>query len=119
MRLTEYFVAPSTKICAPSMKKVSVSIDESHDELLEERQDAGDATSRSDALRRILDEYEDLRTRLESREERVAELEEQLRRRSQVEEKVDVLAKRVDEPEPPFWVRWKQWFTRDRERDDS
>lgn len=109
------------------MKKVSVSIEEEHDELLDGLQEDGDATSRSDALRQILDEYDDLRTecedvrteceelrtRLESREQRIDQLEEQLARRSQVEEKVDVLAKRVEDrdgPDPPFFVRWVEWW---------
>ena len=34
--------------------------------------------------------------------------------RDQVEEKVDVLAKRIEEeqsaPDPPFFVEWVQWF---------
>lgn len=54
-----------------------------------------------------------LRTRLESREQRIDELEEQLARRSQVEEQVGTLAKRVedqDEPAPPFPVRWWRWI---------
>jgi metal-responsive CopG/Arc/MetJ family transcriptional regulator len=93
------------------MKKVSVSLASEHVNLLDERQEADDITSRSAALRDILDEYEtlhteyedlrteceDLRTRLESREERIDELEGQLAKRSHVEEKVDVLAKRVED----------------------
>lgn len=111
---------------APSMKKVSVSLTHDHVSRLDERQERGDADSRSAAVRDILDEYdavhteceelrsecERLRTRLESREQRIDELEEQLARRSQVEEKVDTLAKRVedqDEPAPPFPVRWWRW----------
>ena len=42
-------------------------------------------------------EGEELQNRLEAREDRVDALEEQLARRSQIEEKVDVLAKRVEE----------------------
>jgi chromosome segregation ATPase len=93
------------------MKKVSVSLEPAHVDRLDERQEAGEATSRSAALRQILDEYDRLRTeyeelrteceelqnRLEAREDRVDALEEQLARRSQIEEKVDVLAKRVEE----------------------
>lgn len=58
-------------------------------------------------------EYDDLRERLDSREARIEELEEQLARRSQIEDKVDVLAKRVEEteePDPPFVVRWWRWW---------
>jgi len=93
------------------MKKVSVSLEPEHVSRLDERQQAGESTSRSAALRQILDEYDQLRTeceelrteceelqnRLKAREDRVDALEEQLARRSQIEEKVDVLAKRVEE----------------------
>jgi Arc/MetJ-type ribon-helix-helix transcriptional regulator len=93
------------------MKKVSVSLQPEHVDRLDERQAEGDVSSRSAALREILDEYEEvhtecehlrteceeLRTRLAAREDRVDDLEEQLARRSQIEEKVDVLAERVEE----------------------
>jgi chromosome segregation ATPase len=93
------------------MKKVSVSLEPEHVDRLDERQEEDGVDSRSAALRDILDEYEeihteyeelrteyeDLRTRLDSREERIDDLEEQLAKRSQIEEKVDVLAERVEE----------------------
>lgn len=47
---------------------------------------------------------------MESREGRIDELEEQLAPRSQVEEKLDTLATRGEEPPPPFFVRWVRWF---------
>jgi len=55
-------------------------------------------------------ETEVLRERLERRERRIDDLEEQLRRRSHVEEKVDALAKRVGDDAAPFFVRWYQWY---------
>jgi chromosome segregation ATPase len=93
------------------MKKVSVSLEHDHVARLDDLQEEGDVSSRSAALRQILDEYErlrteyeelhteceELRTRLDAREDRIDQLEEQLGRRSQIEEKVDVLAKRVEE----------------------
>jgi chromosome segregation ATPase len=93
------------------MKKVSVSLEPDHVDRLDERQEDADVSSRSAALRGVLDEYErlrtecedlrteceELRTRLDAREDRIEELEEQLARRSQIQEKVDVLAKRVEE----------------------
>lgn len=108
------------------MKKVSVSLQEEHVDRLDDREESGDAGSRSEALRQILDEYEELRTecdelrteceelrtRIENREDRVDELEEQLARRSQVEEKVDTLAKRVEDDDAPFFVRWYRWYQR-------
>jgi len=58
-------------------------------------------------------EHDELRDRLEAREERIEELEEQLAKRSQIEEKVDMLANRVEESEEldaPFFVQWWQWY---------
>lgn len=59
-------------------------------------------------------EYEELEERLKSREERVEELEKQLARRSQVEERVDELAMELREererPDPPWPVRWWEWW---------
>ena len=72
--------------------------------------------SRSEYIRSILDDrhrLEELEERVATREARIDELERQLTRRSNVEEKVDVLAKRVDEsskPTPPFPIRWVQWL---------
>lgn len=108
------------------MKKVSVSLEPSHIDLLDERQEEGDAGSRSAALRDTLDEYEDLhteyetlrtecedlRTRLESREQRIDDLEEQLARRSQIEEKVDVLAERVEESQLTYAERRQRMIDR-------
>lgn len=108
------------------MKKISVSLEAKHVERIEDIANREDIGSRSGAVREIIDEYEslttrcgelgteceNLRNRLESREDRIDELEEQLARRSQVEEKVDLLASRVDEadnPDPPWPVRWYQW----------
>lgn len=48
--------------------------------------------------------------RLESREERIEELEEQLARRSQIEEKVDTLAKQQEDDNAPFFIKWYNWF---------
>jgi hypothetical protein len=46
---------------------------------------------------------------LEARKDRIEDLEEQLARRSDIEEKIDDLAKRDQEPNPPWPVRWWQW----------
>jgi metal-responsive CopG/Arc/MetJ family transcriptional regulator len=57
------------------MKKVSVSLEESHVEAIDDRQESEEISSRSEALRAILDgyeelqqEYEDLRTEYEDLE---------------------------------------------------
>jgi metal-responsive CopG/Arc/MetJ family transcriptional regulator len=47
---------------APSMKKISVSVEADHVETLDERQEEGEASSRSAAVRQILDEWDSLRT---------------------------------------------------------
>lgn len=54
------------------MKKLSVSLGEEHVDMLDDRQDAGEADSRSEALRSFLDEIEELR---EERDELARELE--------------------------------------------
>lgn len=112
------------------MKKVTVSLEQRHLDQLDEWQKNNGAGSRAAAVRQIFDDYEQLHTeceelhtecenlreRLGSREDRIEELEEQLARRSQVEEKVDVLAKRVeegDEPDPPWPIRWYRYFRGD------
>jgi len=87
---------------------------ESLEETAEER-----GISVSEYVRELIEkgrEYDDLEERLEAREDRIDQLEEQLAKRSQIEEKVDVLANRVEEteqPDPPWPVRWYRWFTED------
>lgn len=73
----------------------------------------------SEYVRKLVEkgrEYEELEERLESREERIAQLEEQLARRSQVEQRVDELAMELregrEEPDPPWPVRWWEWWRR-------
>jgi len=69
--------------------------------------------SRSEHIRNVLENREEtaeLRDRLDRRERRIDDLEEQLRRRSHVEEKVDTLAKRVEDDGAPFLVRWYRWY---------
>jgi Arc/MetJ-type ribon-helix-helix transcriptional regulator len=71
--------------------------------------------SRSEHVRDVLEKREEtreLRDRLDRREQRIDVLEEQLARRSQVEEKVDTLAKRVEDDDAPFFVRWYRWYQR-------
>jgi len=73
--------------------------------------------SRSEYIRTTLEERHEadrLRERLEVREKRIDELETQLAKRSQVEEKVDTLQTRVEErqhtQDAPFFVRWARWW---------
>jgi predicted transcriptional regulator len=89
-----------------------------------------DGVSRSEHIRQILREQGDrreledeigaLRERLENREDRIDELERQLARRSEIEEKVEEVALEVQEQKEtanaPFPVRWLNWW---RSRDDD
>lgn len=90
-----------------------------------EREADGLGVSRSEYIRSILEDRhraDELADRLETRERRIDQLEEQLARRSQVEEKVDVLANRVEDrggPDPPFPVRWWQWWRSRGSHDDA
>ena len=61
------------------MKKVTVSLRDEQLERLSQRQEEGDADSRSDALRQILDEYEDLHTEYEQLHTQCEELREELK----------------------------------------
>jgi len=78
--------------------------------------------TRSEYLRQIVrerhradslaDKCDTLRTELNRREDRVSELEDQLRKRSRVEEKVDEMALQLRESdtEPPFFIKWWNWY---------
>lgn len=82
-----------------------------------EREAAEHGVSRSEHMRNVLEQRADvdeLRDRLEQREARIDSLEEQLRKRSHVEEKVDELALELKETrgsaDAPFFVRWARWW---------
>jgi len=98
------------------MRNVTIRLRQDLIDSLDDEADDRDV-SRSEYIRQILDdrhEVDELRDRLDAREARIDELEEQLARRSQIGEKVDTLAKRVDEQDtdatPPFPIRWYRWF---------
>jgi chromosome segregation ATPase len=106
---------------ADAMRNVTVRLHEDTIDDLDDEADGRDI-SRSEYIREILDdrheveqlteEVSTLQNRLESREERVQTLEEQLARRSQLEEKVDTLAKQQDEADAPFFIKWYRWWQR-------
>jgi hypothetical protein len=79
-----------------------------------EREAAERGVSRSEYIRSILDDRhraDDLANRIDIKTERIDELEAQLSRRSQVEQKVDTLAKQQEkESEAPFFVKWYKWW---------
>jgi len=83
-----------------------------------------ESVSRSEYIRQTLRERHEseelrekvssLRDRLETRENRISELEEQLARRSQLEDKIEDVALEVredrQERDAPFVVKWYRWF---------
>ena len=78
--------------------------------------------STSEYVRQLIDkgrEYDELQERLESKQARIEELETQLTRRSQIEEKVEALPDKIREtdaePAPPWPVRWYRWLRRDKD----
>lgn len=86
--------------------------DETKESLESEADEYG--VSVSEYIRQLIEdgrEYGELRDRLESREDRIDELEDQLAKRSNVEEKVDTLVARDQEPNAPFFVEWYRWFS--------
>lgn len=101
------------------MKNLTVRVPESLIQDLDEEAEEEEMT-RSEYVREILQErhgteelqtkVETLQDRVESREARIDTLEQQLSRRSEIEEKVDTLAKQQDEPAAPFFVEWVRWW---------
>ena len=114
------------------MQKVSVSLLDDHVDRLETRQEQGDAGSRSEALRQIFDEYDELHTECERLRTRCEELETELERvRNEkrllleerdekaelvkyVEQERDLQERREERRSAPAWKRAKWWlFGRD------
>jgi len=100
------------------MPRITVTISDELDEYLEENSgDDEEFDSKSEVMRSLAQrgqEAEDLETELEIKQNRIEDLERQMGARDHVEEKVNVLAKRIEEdrssPDPPFFVRWAQWW---------
>lgn len=91
------------------MKQITIRLREDVIDALEaEAEDRG--VSRSEHVRDVIDSREDV-TRLRAR---IETLEEQLARRSQIEDRVDELAMELreerDEVDPPWPVRWMDWW---------
>ena len=77
------------------MQKVTVSITDEHEYELRARQRLDDLDSRSAAIRTAIEEYAELQARYSEREDRISDLEGQLRKRSQVEEKIEELPDKI------------------------
>lgn len=69
-----------------------------------------DILKQRDKVGELREEIDDIEEQLQSREDRISELEEQLSKRSQIEEKVDTLAKQQQDTKAPFFVQWYQWL---------
>lgn len=81
------------------MEPITIRIHEETKESLEEAADEYDV-SVSEHIRNLIEkgcEYDELEGRLNAREERIKELEDQLRSRSEVEEKIEALPDRIRE----------------------
>jgi len=108
------------------MPRITVTISDELDEYLEDNSgDDDDFDSKSEVMRHLANrglEADDLEREIELKQNKIEDLERQMGARDQVEEKVDVLAKRIEEeqssPNPPFFVEWVQWF-RSRGDDDE
>ena len=100
------------------MPRITVTISDELDEYLEENSgDDEEFDSKSEVMRSLAQrgqEAEDLETELDIKQNRIEDLERQMGARDHVEEKVNVLAKQIEEdrssPDPPFFVRWAQWW---------
>jgi septal ring factor EnvC (AmiA/AmiB activator) len=109
------------------MQKVSVSLEDRDVEMLEDVVDDDDqeASNRSAALREVLEEYRELRERvdeleadLEAAEARSDDLRRQLREANRRDDDVDELVRYVEHErerelareEAPIWTRGKWWL---------
>ena len=100
------------------MPRITVTISDELDEYLEDNSgDDEEFDSKSEVMRHLANrglEADDLEREIELKQNKIEDLERQMGARDQVEEKVDVLAKRIEEeqsaPNRPFFVEWVQWF---------
>lgn len=100
------------------MPRITVTISDELDEYLEDNSgDDDEFDSKSEVMRHLANrglEADDLEREIELKQNKIEDLERQMGARDQVEEKVDILANRIEQeqstPDPPFFVRWAQWF---------
>ena len=109
------------------MPRITVTISESLDGYLEEKSgDNGEFNSKSEVMRHLAErgrEADDLEQELNIAENRIEELRKQMTHRENMEEKVDVLATRVEENQrardAPFFVQWYRWWRNRGETESS
>jgi TolA-binding protein len=98
------------------MEPLTIRIREKTKESLDEEAAVYDV-SVSEYVRELIEkgrEYDELEDRLQSKEDRIDQLETQLASRSHIEEKIEELPAKVreaeSEPDAPFFIQWYQWF---------
>lgn len=102
------------------MPRLTITLSDELAEFIdEESDDSGRFDSKSEAVRHYLErgqEADDLEREVEHLEARLDEMRNQLYARDDVEEKVDILANRIEETQQaadaPFFVRWGRWVSR-------
>jgi Arc/MetJ-type ribon-helix-helix transcriptional regulator len=109
IRLTQWFCETLVFVGNESaMQNVTVRLPEELVEELDAESDEQDV-SRSEYIRETLQD----RHETDELREEVSDLREtQLARRSEIEEKVDTLAKREQEGNAPFFIKWYRWWQR-------
>lgn len=100
-----------------SKPRISCSISEELDENIEELVEDDEFGSKSDAIRYLLErgrEADELRERLETRENRIEQLEDQLARRSNIEDDIEEVAETVEDL--PAKIRGTESYSERRQR---
>jgi len=109
------------------MPRITVTISESLNEHLEEKSgEDAEFSSKSEVMRHLAErgrKADDLEHELEIAENRIEELRQQMMHRENMQEKVDVLANRIEDDQrardAPFFVRWYRWWRDRGERESS
>lgn len=102
------------------MPRLTVTLSDELAEFVEEESgDDGEFDSKSEAVRHYLErgqEADDLEQEVDHLEAQLDDLRRQMYERENVEQKVDILANRIEETQvaadAPFFVRWGRWITR-------
>jgi len=100
-----------------SKPRISCSIPEEIDEHIESLVEEDRFNSKSDAIRYLLDrgrEADELKAKLDSREERIEQLEDQLARRSNIEDDLEEVAETVEDL--PAQIRGTESYSERRQR---
>ena len=100
------------------MPRITVTISDELDEYLEEKSgDNAEFDSKSEVMRHLAErgrEADDLEQELNIAQNRIEELRKQMTHRENMEERVDVLANKIEEEQrardAPFPVRWYRWW---------